>query len=122
MRFVDLALAFSRGTGTAPAATCRFSLEGGAGMRGDFLVVCPNALAASNACFVTERCSLLTFLYLLAFALMLGRLMLLARWYFKLFGLLVGWMLLIGLRRLLLVLSRMSGMFIGMSLGWFLMV
>ena len=36
-KFVDLALAFSRGAGTAPVATCRFSLEGGAGTRGDFL-------------------------------------------------------------------------------------
>ena len=53
-RFVHLALAFSRGTGAAPAATCRFSLEGGAGTRRDFLVGCPNAFAASNACFVTD--------------------------------------------------------------------
>ena len=50
-----MALAFSRGAGTAPAATCRFSLEGGAGTRRDFLVGCPNASAASDACFVTDR-------------------------------------------------------------------
>ena len=50
-----LHLAYSRGTGTAPAATSRFSLEGGAGTRRDFLVGCSNALAASNACFVTDR-------------------------------------------------------------------
>ena len=54
-RFVDLALAFSRGAGTAPDATCRFSLEGGAGTRRDFLVGFPNALAASIACFETDR-------------------------------------------------------------------
>ena len=29
--------------------------RGGAGSRGDFIVVCPNALAASDACFVTDR-------------------------------------------------------------------
>ena len=54
-KFVDLALAFSRGAGTAPVPTCRFSLEGGAGTRRDFLVGCPNAMAASDACFVTDR-------------------------------------------------------------------
>ena len=54
-KFVDLALAFSRGAGTAPAATCRFSFEGGAGTHRDFLVGCPNALAASDACFITDR-------------------------------------------------------------------
>ena len=74
-KFVDLALAFSRGAGlapdatcrfnreegTAPAATCRFSLEGGAGTRRDFLVGCPNALAASHACYVTDRWFTLSF-------------------------------------------------------------
>ena len=54
-KFVDLALAFSRGAGTAPAATCRFSLEGGAGTRWDFLVGFQNALAASDACFATDK-------------------------------------------------------------------
>ena len=54
-RFVDLALAFSRGAGTAPDPTCKFSLEGGAGARTDFLIGCPNALAASDACFVTDK-------------------------------------------------------------------
>ena len=42
-----LALAYSRGVGTALVATCR--------SRRDFLVGCPNALAASDACFVTDR-------------------------------------------------------------------
>ena len=32
-KFVDLALVFSHGAGTAPVATCRFSLEGCAGTR-----------------------------------------------------------------------------------------
>ena len=54
-RFVDLALAYSRWAGTAPDATCRFSREGGAGSRRDFIVGCPNALAASDTCFVTDR-------------------------------------------------------------------
>ena len=49
-------LAYSRVAGTAPDATCRFSREGrGAGSRWDFIVGCPNALAASDACFVTDR-------------------------------------------------------------------
>ena len=47
-KFVDLALAFSRGAGTAPVATCRFNLEGGAGTRRASLVGCPDALAASR--------------------------------------------------------------------------
>ena len=53
--------------------------------------------------------SLLTFQFLLAFALVPGWLMLLAWLYASLFGLLVGWTLLIGPPRRLLVLSRMSG-------------
>ena len=43
------------GAGTAPVATCRFNLEGGAGTRRDCLVGCPYALAASDACFVADR-------------------------------------------------------------------
>ena len=61
-------------------------------------------------------------LSLRAFALMLGWLMLLALWYVNLSGLPVGWILLIGPPRLILVLSRMSGMFVGMILRWFLMI
>ena len=49
-RFVDLALAYSFGAGVAPDVTCRFSRE-----EGDFFVGCPGALAASQACYVTER-------------------------------------------------------------------
>ena len=54
-RYVDLALAHSLGAGLAPDATCRFSLESGTGSRGDFFVACPGALAASQACYVTDR-------------------------------------------------------------------
>ena len=54
-KFVDLALACSSGAGLSLDATCRFSLEGGAGSRRDFFVGCPHALAASDACFVTDR-------------------------------------------------------------------
>ena len=46
-RYVDLALAHSLGAGIAPDASCRFSWEDGTGSRGDFLVGCPGALAAS---------------------------------------------------------------------------
>ena len=54
-RFVDLALAYSRGVGVELDATCKFNREGGVGSRRDFIVGCPNALAASDACFVTDR-------------------------------------------------------------------
>ena len=54
-RYVDLALAYSLGAGLAPDATCRFSREGGVASRRDFFVGCPNALAATQACYVTDR-------------------------------------------------------------------
>ena len=54
-RYVDLALAYSLGAGLAPDVTCRFSREDGTGSRRDFFVGCPNALAASQACYVTDR-------------------------------------------------------------------
>ena len=54
-RFVDLALAYFRGAGLTPDVTCRFSREDGTGSRRDFFVGCPNDLAASDACFVTDR-------------------------------------------------------------------
>ena len=40
-RFVDLVLAYSCGAGIVPDATCRFSWEGGAGSRRDFLLAVP---------------------------------------------------------------------------------
>ena len=54
-RYVDLALAYSRGAGLTPDATCRFSGEDGPCSRRDSFVGCPNALAASVACVVTDR-------------------------------------------------------------------
>ena len=53
-RYVDLALAYSLGAGLIPDVTCRFSREESIGSRLDFFVGCPNALAASVACFVTD--------------------------------------------------------------------
>ena len=55
-RFVDLALAYSLGAGKKPDATCRFRREDCAGSRRDFILGCSNALAASTACMVTDRC------------------------------------------------------------------
>ena len=54
-RYVDLALAYSLGAGLAPDVTCRFSREDGTGSRRDFFVGCPGTLAASQACYVTDR-------------------------------------------------------------------
>ena len=54
-QYVDFALAYSLGAGVAPDVTCRFSREDGTGSRGDFFVGCPSALAASEACYVTDR-------------------------------------------------------------------
>ena len=54
-RYVDLALAHSLGAGLRPDATCRFSWEEGTGSRRDFFIGCPNALAASRACYVADR-------------------------------------------------------------------
>ena len=53
-RYVDLALACSLGAGLAPDATFRFNKEDGTGSRKDFVVGCPGALAAPQACYVTE--------------------------------------------------------------------
>ena len=89
-RYVDLALAYSRGAGLAPDATCRFCREEGSGSRWDFFVDCPASLAASQACFVTDRWFTPHFSVSLAFVLMLGWLILLARLYVSPFGLLVG--------------------------------
>ena len=54
-RYVDLALAYSLGAGLTPDVTCRFSREVGTGSRREFFVGCPNALAASQSCSVTDR-------------------------------------------------------------------
>ena len=50
-----LAKGISAGRFLHLALTCRFSREGGDGSRRGFIVGCPNALAASDACFVTDR-------------------------------------------------------------------
>ena len=54
-RYVDLAVAYSLGAGLTPDVTCRFNREEGTGSRRDFFVGCPNALAASHACYVTDQ-------------------------------------------------------------------
>ena len=54
-RYVDLALAHSLGAGSIPDITCAFNRDDGSGSRRDFFVGCPNALAASQVCFVTDR-------------------------------------------------------------------
>ena len=54
-RYVDLALDYSLGAGLVHDATCRFSRESGTGSHRDFFVACPSALAASQACYVTDR-------------------------------------------------------------------
>ena len=48
-------MSFSLGTGVKPDDTCKFKREDCGGSRGAFIVGCPNALAASNACLVTDR-------------------------------------------------------------------
>ena len=121
-RYVDLALAYSLGAGLAPDNTCTFNRDDGSGSRRDFFIGCPGALAASHACYVTDRWFTPTFLFLLAFVLVPGWLMLLARLLVSPFGLHVGWTLLIGLLRLPLGLYRTSGIFIEMCLVLFLMM
>ena len=54
-RYVDLALAHSLGAGVMPDNTCTLNRDDGSGSRRDFFVGCPNALAASQACCVTDR-------------------------------------------------------------------
>ena len=46
LRFVDLALAYSLGAGKEPDATYKFKLDERAGSRRDFVVTCPDPLAA----------------------------------------------------------------------------
>ena len=55
VRFVGLALAYSVGAGMEPDSTCRFKLDECSGSRRNSVVACPNALAASTACHVTDR-------------------------------------------------------------------
>ena len=53
-RYIDLALAHSLGAGLTPDITCTFNRNDGPGSRLDFFVECPGALAASQACYVTD--------------------------------------------------------------------
>ena len=50
-----MAFAHSLGAGAMPDNTCTFNRDDGSGSRRDFFVGCPNALAASQACYVTDR-------------------------------------------------------------------
>ena len=101
-RFVDLALAHSVGAGKEPDAICRFKLDECAGSRRDCVVACPIALAASTACWVTDRWfSSFVFGSGLRRYLVLGSL--------SLFGLLAGLILLIGLLPLPQGLFRIFG-------------
>ena len=54
-RYVDLALAHSLGAGVMPDRTCTFNRDDGSGSRRDFFIGCPNALAASQVCCVTDK-------------------------------------------------------------------
>ena len=49
------ALAYSLGSGLTPDVICCFNRDEGTGSRRDFFVACPGALAASQACYVTDR-------------------------------------------------------------------
>ena len=89
------------------------------GLVGIFLWAVPVLLLLLRLVMLLIGGSLLTFQFLLAFVLVPGWLMLPAPLYVSLFGLLVGWILLIGPPRRLLELSRMFGMFIGMYSVWF---
>ena len=116
-RFVDLALAYSLGEGKRPAATFKFKLDECSGTRWDFIWVARIHLLLLRPVWSRIGGSLLTFLSLLAFALVVGLLMLLALRFASRSGLLVGLILLIGPPLRVHVLSRMLGIFIGMSFG-----
>ena len=52
-QWVDLERAFAFGRGVSPSSTCQFQLDEDKGSRRDFLLVCPVALAAASACYVS---------------------------------------------------------------------
>ena len=93
-RFVHLALDYSLGAGWKPDATCKFRREDCVDSRRDFIVGCPDALAAFAACVVTVR------------------------WFTPHFSVLASFCIRIGPPLRLHVLSRMLGVLIGMSLGF----
>ena len=115
-RYVDLALAYSLGAGLAPVGLLGRELRVRVGIS---LLAVPMLLLLLSLAMSLVGGLLLTIQFLLAFVLVPGWLMLLALLFLSLFGLLLGWTLLIGPPRRPLVLSRMSGMCIGMNLGWF---
>ena len=121
-RYVDLALACSLGAGLAPDATCRFSREEGTGSLRDFVVGCLGALAASQACYVTDRWFTPHFSVIARFHIDAWMADVACPIACQPFGLLVGWVLLISLLRRPLVWFRMFGMFTEMSWEWFLMM
>ena len=52
-QWIDLERAFAFGRGIPPSSTCQFQLDDDKGSRRDFLLVCPIALAAASACYVS---------------------------------------------------------------------
>ena len=121
-RYVDLALAYSLGAGLTPDITCTFNRDDGTGSRRDFLWGALVLLLLLKLALSLIGGLLLTFLFLLAFVLVPGWLMLLARLLVSPSGLHAGWTLLIGLLRHPLVLFRMSGILKRMCLVLFLMM
>ena len=122
-RYVDLALAYSLGAGLvlllmSPVGSIGREVQVRVGIS---LLPVPMLLQLLSLAMSLIGGLLFTFQFLLAFVLMPGWLMLLAQLYVSLSGLPVGWILLIDPPRRPLVLCRMSGMCIGMSLGLFLM-
>ena len=117
-RFVDLALAFSRGAGTAPVASCLLVLRVVRVRVETFLLAVLTRWLRLMLALLRTGCLLPIFRSLLASVLMGGRLISRARRFVSQSGLPVGWTLLIGLPRRLCV----SGMCVGMSLGWFLLM
>ena len=119
-RFVDLALAYPLGVGKRPAATCKFKLDECAGSRGDFILGCLRLLLQLFAGSLIDG-FLLIFLCYLLLVLMVGLLRFPARLSLRLGGPHAGLTLLIGHLHLYLMLFRMPGMCIGMSLELFLL-
>ena len=118
-RYVDLARAYSLGAGLTPDFTCGFNRWGGTGSRSDFFVGCPKALARSQSCYVTDRWFTPHFSVLARFRIDAWMADVVALLFLSLFAKLVCWTLLIDPPPLLM--SRISGMCIGMSSGIFLM-
>ena len=50
--WIDIEVAFTTRRGVAPSRTCQFQLDEDKGSRGDFVLACPIAMAATTACRV----------------------------------------------------------------------